>query len=390
MITPLTTPTLPRGIRSRFVDGINGLTDARARGRLRGEGPALPAAAARLSRSSPISWRKVMLPLAAAGFHVVAPDQRGYGRTTGWDGDYDGDLGSFRMLNLVRDALGPRLGARLSLGRGRGRARLRLAGRGLVRAGAARRVPLGGADERAVRRPAAIPFDTDAQRPARRVDRARASTTSWRALDPPRKHYQWYYSTRPANADMRDCPQGVHAFLRAYYHHKSADWKRNKPLSARGLDAPASWRRCRPTTSWSSTRAWPRRVAPQMPTRGRDRGLHVAARRGARRLQRGVRAHRLPGRAATGTARARSACSTPSCRCSPAAPSTCRRASSRARATGASTRRRARSSACRRAPARAWLGCHLVDGAGHWVQQEQPEATTRLLLEFLRAAGTLR
>jgi len=43
------------------------------------------------------------------------------------------------------------------------------------------------------------------------------------------------------------------------------------------------------------------------------------------------------------------------------------------------------SSACTR-----WLGTHLVDGAGHWVQQEQPEATTRLLLEFLRAAGTLR
>ena len=47
-----------------------------------------------------------MLPIARAGFHVIAPDQRGYGRTTGWDGDYDGDLGSFRVLNLVRDALG--------------------------------------------------------------------------------------------------------------------------------------------------------------------------------------------------------------------------------------------------------------------------------------------
>ena len=31
-------------------------------------------------------------------------------------------------------------------------------------------------------------------------------------------------------------------------------------------------------------------------------------------------------------------------------------------------------------------GCHLVDGAGHWVQQEQPEAVTRLLLDFLREA----
>ena len=37
---------------------------------------------------------------------MIAPDQRGYGRTTGWDADYDGDLGSFRLLNMVRDALG--------------------------------------------------------------------------------------------------------------------------------------------------------------------------------------------------------------------------------------------------------------------------------------------
>jgi len=37
---------------------------------------------------------------------VIAPDQRGYGRTTGWDADYDGDLHSFRLTNLVRDALG--------------------------------------------------------------------------------------------------------------------------------------------------------------------------------------------------------------------------------------------------------------------------------------------
>ncbi|MEY9472033.1 pimeloyl-ACP methyl ester carboxylesterase [Bradyrhizobium yuanmingense] len=33
------------------------------------------------------------------------------------------------------------------------------------------------------------------------------------------------------------------------------------------------------------------------------------------------------------------------------------------------------------------LGCHLVDGAGHWVQQEQPAAVSRLLLDFLAKAG---
>ena len=130
--------------------------------------------------SSPISWRKVMLPLAAAGFHVVAPDQRGYGRTTGWDGSYDGDLNSFRILNLIRDVLGllSALGYRSVAARDR--ARLRLAGGGVVLARAARCVPLGGADERAVRGPAADPLRH------RRAGRTRpppprpASTTSWR------------------------------------------------------------------------------------------------------------------------------------------------------------------------------------------------------------------
>jgi pimeloyl-ACP methyl ester carboxylesterase len=33
---------------------------------------------------------------------------------------------------------------------------------------------------------------------------------------------------------------------------------------------------------------------------------------------------------------------------------------------------------------RAMAGCHLIEGAGHWVQQEQPDAVAALLLPFLR------
>jgi pimeloyl-ACP methyl ester carboxylesterase len=29
-------------------------------------------------------------------------------------------------------------------------------------------------------------------------------------------------------------------------------------------------------------------------------------------------------------------------------------------------------------------GVQLVEGAGHWVQQEQPEETSRLLIDFLQ------
>ncbi len=39
---------------------------------------------------------------------------------------------------------------------------------------------------------------------------------------------------------------------------------------------------------------------------------------------------------------------------------------------------RMQQSACTR-----MLGCHLIDGAGHWVQQEQSEQVSELLLGFL-------
>ena len=52
------------------------------------------------------SWRKVMPSIASAGFHVIAPDLRGYGRTSGTGVAFDDDLAPFRTLNLVRDIVG--------------------------------------------------------------------------------------------------------------------------------------------------------------------------------------------------------------------------------------------------------------------------------------------
>jgi pimeloyl-ACP methyl ester carboxylesterase len=37
---------------------------------------------------------------------------------------------------------------------------------------------------------------------------------------------------------MRCAPQGIHAFLRAYYHHKSADWPGNRPFPLKSWSAP--------------------------------------------------------------------------------------------------------------------------------------------------------
>lgn len=53
------------------------------------------------------SWRKIMTPLAEAGYYVVAYDQRGYGRTTGWDARpfHEVDLTTYSFVRLVRDAV---------------------------------------------------------------------------------------------------------------------------------------------------------------------------------------------------------------------------------------------------------------------------------------------
>src|SRR3954462_3331248 len=93
---------LPEGIRSRRVEGVNGLSMHC----LEAGTPGRPCVL--LLHGFPelaYSWRKLMPALAEAGYYVVAPDQRGYGSSTGWDGRFDGDLKSYSMLNLVKDAL---------------------------------------------------------------------------------------------------------------------------------------------------------------------------------------------------------------------------------------------------------------------------------------------
>src|SRR4029453_5458876 len=102
---PLPSSVLPNGIRACVLPGINGLDiHVLEAGH---ETPGRPAVL--LLHGFPelaYSWRKVMPALAAAGYHPIAPDQRGYGRPTGWDADYDGDLSGFRFMNLLRDAIG--------------------------------------------------------------------------------------------------------------------------------------------------------------------------------------------------------------------------------------------------------------------------------------------
>lgn len=225
-LTPGYDTQLPEGIRARMVDNHNGLQMHVLEAGF--EQPGRPCVL--LLHGFPelaYSWRKVMPVLAAAGYYVVAPDQRGYGRTTGWDPDYDGNLGSYRAVNLVRDTLGllHALGRReVAAVVGHDFGASVAAWCALMRADVFRSMVLMSAPYAGS---PSLPFDTanGAAMPVAGEDIHSALA----ALPRPRKHYQWYYSTRAADADMQHCAQGVHAFLRAYFHHKSADWTNNKP-----------------------------------------------------------------------------------------------------------------------------------------------------------------
>ena len=56
-------------------------------------------------------------------------------------------------------------------------------------------------------------------------------------LPRPRKHYKWYYCTENANQEMTEPKEGLHKFLRGYFHLKSADWAGNDPHPLKAWEA---------------------------------------------------------------------------------------------------------------------------------------------------------
>jgi pimeloyl-ACP methyl ester carboxylesterase len=393
-LPPYGNGTLPPGIRSRSIAGVNGLavhileagheTPSQ-------ETPSRPALL--LLHGFPelaYSWRNVMLPLAAAGYHVIAPDQRGYGRTTGWDDAFDADPDPFRILNMVRDAMGLvlALGYRsVAAVVGHDAGSPVAAWSALIRPDVFRSVVLMSSPFAG---PPSLPFDTangaPPPRPAITDDELDAELAK---LPRPRKYYQNYQRKPGANEDMLNAPQGLHDFFRAYYHYKSADWKGNKPhpLKARTAEELAQI----PTYYvMDKDKGMAATVAAEMPSADEiaackwltdaEVDVYVTEYRRTQfngalqgyRVRRGsdrktiAEMHTFSGRSIDVPSMFIGGKSDWGVYQTPGWAETMQ--------TRACTR---------------MVGFHLVEGAGHWVQQEQPEQVSRLLIQFLRDQSQL-
>ena len=208
---------LPTGIRSRKVSNVNGLEMHVL------EAGELGKPCVVLLHGFPelaYSWRASIAKLADAGFHVIAPDQRGFGRTVGWERGYDIDLPKFSFPNLVGDILTLlfRLGIEKVLSVvGHDFGSPVAAWCGLIRPDIFRSVVFMSAPFAGAPSPTA--------NGSGRVD----ITAELRDLEPSRKHYGRYYSTHDADREMLNCEQGFRNFLRAYFHVKSGDNVENNP-----------------------------------------------------------------------------------------------------------------------------------------------------------------
>lgn len=226
--------TLGAGIRSRYVDNNNGVTM-----HVLEAGYEVPGRrCVLLLHGFPelaYTWRNQFLPLAAAGFHVIAPDLRGYGRSTSAPVQFDDDLLPYAWLNRVSDVLGlvRALGfERVAAVVGHDWGGPTAAWCALVRPDIFQSVVL-----------MSTPFDGPSTLPLNSANIRKTPVAdtdieeALAALPHPRQHYWWYSATRGANENMWHAPQGVHDLLRAMYYYKSADWPGNKPFPLKAWTA---------------------------------------------------------------------------------------------------------------------------------------------------------
>jgi len=383
-LPPLEAAVLPRGVRARFVDNVNGIRRHVLEAGFETAGANNVKPLVILTHGYPelaYSWRKVMTPLAAAGYHVIAPDLRGYGRSGGTDVKFDDSLAPFRTLNEVTDmvalvsAFGYRSVAAI-VGHDFGSpvsAWCSVVRPDIFKSTVLMSAPFGGTSE--------MPFDTADRAAAAAPPRADSIYDDLAKLSPPRKHYQRYYATREANDDMWHAPQGLHDFIRAYYHMKSADWKANRPYRLAGRTAE-EWAKMPRYYIMDLDQNMAQTVAKEMPSAAEiaaNKWLTEAELRvytgeyGRTGFQGGLQGYRTGQSGQFNSDLQAFAGKTID---QPSMFIAGKSDWGAYQAPGALERMQ--KTACTHMTA-----VHFVDGAGHWVQQEQPEKVSTLLLEFL-------
>jgi pimeloyl-ACP methyl ester carboxylesterase len=210
--------------------------------------------------------------------------------------------------------------------------------------------------------------------PARSIDENLA------ALSPPRQHYQTYYTTRPANENMWHPPQGIHDFLRAYYHMKSADWPANQPFPL-SANTAAELAKLPRYYVMDLGKGMAESVAPEMPSAAHiagcawltDEQLRVySSEFGRTGFQGGLQSYRVgrtPRLAAELQLFAGRTIDVPSLFIS-------------GRSDWGVYQRAGSLDAMRKACTKL-EGVQLIDGAGHWLQQEKPREAADRVVAFL-------
>ena len=228
--------TLPAGVRVRLVPNVNGLTVNMIEAGTPGRPLVL------LLHGFPnlgYSWRKVMPALAAAGYYVVSPDIRGYGRTAGYDNSFDADPIPFLALGQVRDqiALVNALGYRkVEMVGGHDTGSGIAVNAALIRPDIFLRLTfLGGQGGGPA---SSYPFNIANGAPMPHADYTNAELdAAYAQLNPPRRAYGNYWASKQADEDMKRLLPGMtmSSFFRAFYYMKSHDFPGNqnlKPLHA--------------------------------------------------------------------------------------------------------------------------------------------------------------
>jgi pimeloyl-ACP methyl ester carboxylesterase len=370
------------GIRSRQIDNNNGLVMHVLEAGYEGSRHS----AVILLHGFPelaYTWRHQLTALSQAGFHVIAPDLRGYGLTCRAPVTYADELVPYMMMNRVADVLGL----------------TRALGYEKVAAVVGHDWGAPVAQWCALTRPDVFQSVVSMSNPFYGTPRLALNTANssrspgaeidiqkeLAALPRPRKHYLWYCASEKANDDMWHAPQGVHDLLCAMYHFKSADWPGNKPFPLKAWTAselaklPAYY-------VMDLDKGIAQTMATAMPTK-----VEVASCRWMSEsdlafyssefsrtgFQGGLNSYRIetnPEYSAELNSFAGRKIEVPACFIGGANDWGVRQA------PGAYE---AMHEACTRL-----VGIHLVDGAGHSVPEEQPQKVSRLLINFIQRAAS--